>query len=206
VRVGGELRGGKDLAVDELPNAELVAISLGSVLSADATRNGPGGTVITWADLDAAVYGETYARPANGAPGGFIEIIKGGMRAVTGLLARRNAAKMTVAAPTATIGIRGTHFGALFCNDDCAGIPTPSGAPPANGLHVDVADGRIVVSTPAGSTEYSAGQFGYVRAPSEVPVQVPPEQGTRVPLPRQALDRSVQGGTAGEDRDLECRI
>jgi hypothetical protein len=135
-----------------------------------------------------------------------LSLVKGGMRAVTGLLARRSAAKMTVAAPNATIGIRGTHFGALFCNNDCVDIPTPTGAPPANGLHVDVADGRIVVSTQVGSTEFSVGQFGYVAAPTVLPVQVPPNQGTRVPLPPQSLNQSIQGGTVGKAQDLECRI
>ena len=80
-----------------------------------------------------------------------VALIKGGFRSVTGLLARRNASKVSYVTPTATIGIRGTHFGALVCNNDCAGIVTATGAVPANGTHVDVADGRIVVSTPAGA-------------------------------------------------------
>ena len=135
-----------------------------------------------------------------------LSLVKGGMRAVTGLLSRRNPSKMAVAAPNATIGIRGTHFGALFCANDCAGIPTPTGAPPANGLHVDVADGRIVVTTQVGSTEFSVGQFGFVSAPTVLPVLVPPNQGTRVTLPPQALNQSIQGGTVGKGGDLECQI
>lgn len=135
-----------------------------------------------------------------------LSLIKGGMRAVTGLLARRNPGKVAVAVPSATIGIRGTNFGALFCNNDCANVPTPTGAPPANGLHVDVADGRIVVSTQAGEREFAVGQFGYVQSNTVLPVQVPANRGTRITLPPQALNTTIQGGTVGRGGDLECTI
>ena len=138
--------------------------------------------------------------------GFFVSLLKGGMRSVTGLLARRNPGKASYITPTATIGIRGTHFGALLCNDDCAGVPTPSGAPPANGLHVDVADGRIVVTSQADEREYTVGQFGYVASPTAPPVLVPPEQGIRASLPAQAARLAMQGGTVGRGNDLECAI
>ena len=59
-----------------------------------------------------------------------ISLLKGGMRSVTGLLGRRNPGNFRVATPSATIGIRGTHFGALVCNNDCQNIirsPTDHG-------------------------------------------------------------------------------
>ena len=77
-------------------------------------------------------------------------LLKGGLRAVTGLIGKRNRDNVSFRAPTATIGIRGTHFGMVFCNNDCANIPTTSGVPPANGLHLDVAVGAVAVINPAG--------------------------------------------------------
>lgn len=139
---------------------------------------------------------------------GFVlSLLKGGMRSVTGLLARRNPERASYTTPTATIGIRGTHFGALVCNNDCGNVPSPSGGPPANGLHVDVADGRIVVTTPAGALEFSVGQFGYVASPLVVPVSVPASQGIRAALPPQAIVATI-GGRAGVGRagELECVI
>lgn len=151
--------------------------------------------------IDAYSYEERAPERDNVA----LSLIKGGLRAITGLLARRNPGKVVLAVPNATIGIRGTNFGALFCNNDCANVPTPTGAPPADGLHVDVADGRIVVTTQAGEREFAAGQFGYVQSNVVLPVQVPANQGTRVTLPPQALNPTIQGGTVGRGGDLECK-
>lgn len=133
-------------------------------------------------------------------------LLKGGLRSVTGLLGRRSPNAFSMATPNATIGIRGTHFGALFCSNDCGGVTSPGGGPPPNGLHVDVADGTIVVTTQGGSAAFNVGSFGYVQSISTPPVEVPAEQGTRVTLPSQSLVQAVQGGTVGRSGDLECAI
>lgn len=148
------------------------------------------------------VFSETDAAKDNAV----ISLLKGGFRSITGLLARRNPARAQYTTPTATIGIRGTHFGALYCSNDCANVPSPRGGPPPNGLHVDVADGRIVVTSQAGSREFSVGQFGYVASPTVLPVPVPAGQGIRATLPAQALVVSIRGGTVGRAGDLECVI
>lgn len=134
-------------------------------------------------------------------------LLKGGLRSVTGLLARRNPASYRLAAPSATIGIRGTHYGALVCNNDCAGVSGPGGGQPANGLHIDVSDGVIVVTTRAGATEFRIGEYGYVANQNVLPVLVPPSQGTRVNLPPQVLNQTiVAGGGIGRVQDAECQI
>ena len=138
--------------------------------------------------------------------GFFVSLLRGGMRCVTGLLARRNPGRASYTTPTATIGIRGTHFGALLCNNDCANVPSPTGGPPADGLHVDVADGRIVVTTPAGAQEFSVGQFGFVASPAVIPVLVPAGQGIRATLPPQAIIARIGGGGVGRAGELECVI
>jgi len=135
-----------------------------------------------------------------------LSLLKGGMRAVTGLLARRNPASFRVATPSATIGIRGTNFGLQFCNNDCAGIVTPQGGVPANGLHADVADGTISVTTQAGSLAVGVGQFAFVQSPVVLPVLVPPSEAVRVVLPPQATSPATQGGTVGKTGSLECAI
>lgn len=123
-----------------------------------------------------------------------IGLVKGGLRAVTGLVGKRNHEAVNFDTPTATIGIRGTHFGALFCQDDCGGVPTPNGQPPANGLHVDVVTGAIQVTNPSGTQLYSAGQFGFVPSLSQPPVIVPPSQGVTVTMP-QAISSNGNTGT-----------
>jgi hypothetical protein len=135
-----------------------------------------------------------------------LSLLKGGLRSVTGLLARRNPANFRVQAPSATIGIRGTNFGLLFCDNDCGKVAGPGGTPPANGLHVDVSDGAIVVTNAGGSQEFKVGQFGFVQNPQSPPVVVPKGQETQVTLPAQALNQQILGGTVGTSSSLECTI
>ena len=90
-----------------------------------------------------------------------LSLIKGGMRSVTGLLGKRNRDKVQIATPTATIGIRGTHFGLLVCNNDCGGIPTPRGGPPGRGRRRAARRGpRPSAKTPGVAWESPAGTGG----------------------------------------------
>ena len=167
---------------------------------------GDGGEIVLRANTQLKVNAYNYEERAPARDNVLLSLVRGGFRAVTGLLTRRNAQAYSVTTPTATIGIRGTHFGVLYCDNDCARVLNPAGGPPANGLHVDVADGRIVLSTEAGAVEFSVGQFGYVQSGQFVPVLVPDSQGIRVTLPPQALNPAIQGGTVGTGSHLECTI
>lgn len=51
---------------------------------------------------------------------GLFRLVKGGVRAITGLIGKRNPQGMRVNTATATIGIRGTSFDARLCEADCA--------------------------------------------------------------------------------------
>lgn len=133
-----------------------------------------------------------------------LSMLKGGLRAVTGLLGKRSREKVGLVTPTATIGIRGTHFGLLFCNNDCASVATTSGTPPENGLHVDVASGEISVSNSAGSANIAAGQFGFVKDASTLPALVPPQQGIQVTMPSSIAQNKAKGGGIGDNSDAQC--
>lgn len=133
-------------------------------------------------------------------------LIKGGMRSVTGFLGRRNKDKVRIVAPNATIGIRGTHFGMLLCQNDCVNIPAGAGGPPPNGLHVDVVDGAISVSNGAGQQVVAAGQFGYVRDSRTPPSVVPPQQGIQVTMPLAVSRNAGTGRTLGRGQDAECVV
>ncbi len=134
----------------------------------------------------------------------FLSLLKGGLRAVTGLIGKRNHDAVSFSTATATIGIRGTHFGALFCNNDCGGVPTVSGKPPENGLHVDVADGAILVRNNAGQQQIGAGQFGFVRDASTPPAIVLPKQGVQVTMPANISQNKATGQGVGKGKESEC--
>jgi FecR protein len=111
-----------------------------------------------------------------------LSLTKGGLRSVTGLLGKRNPDKFKVNTATATIGIRGTHFGALLCDNNCGSIPTVSGQPLANGLYTDTAQGTVIVSNGQGSVTVPAGSYSFT-APGTAPQIVPPSQGVQVTMP-----------------------
>lgn len=112
-----------------------------------------------------------------------IRLVNGGLRSVTGLIGKRNHDAVSFETPMGAIAVRGTNFGAVFCQNDCGSVPTPNGNKPQNGLYVDVSQGAIVLSNPAGQQIYQTGQFGYVANLNTPPVVVPPTQGVPVTMP-----------------------
>lgn len=92
-------------------------------------------------------------------------LLKGGVRALTGLIARRNPANMEVNTVTATIGIRGTAFDARLCENDCADenlrpAPKPGAVPRPELIvaRVAIIAGRAQAIGPKGETRaLSAG-------------------------------------------------
>lgn len=133
-----------------------------------------------------------------------LSMFKGGLRAVSGLVGKRNPESVRFGTPTATIGIRGTHFGALFCQSDCAGVSVAGGGTPSNGLHVDVVDGSISVSNAAGSVVLSTGQFGFVPSVSAPPTIVPSATGMRITLPSNITRNAAGGRSVGSGLAADC--
>lgn len=163
-----------------------------------------GGEVVLRPDSQLKVEAYRYEADKPQGDNMVLSMFKGGLRAVTGLLGKRNKEKVAYQTPTATIGIRGTHFGALFCQGDCGGVPTASGQPPADGLHLDVAAGAISVSNAAGAQDFAAGQFGYVPNANTVPQIVPPQQGIQVTMPSSIASNKGDGGGIGKSNASEC--
>ncbi|MBK7684759.1 MAG: FecR domain-containing protein [Rhodocyclaceae bacterium] len=154
--------------------------------------------------LRVAAYSFQEAKPQNDSA--FFSLIKGGLRAVTGLLGKRSQDKVGFTTNTATIGIRGTHFGALLCSGDCTNVPTASGNAPPDGLHVDVSSGAVVVTNAAGNAVIGAGQFGFVPNANTIPAVVPPSQGIQVTMPPNIAQNKGGGGGVGKGDGSECKL
>lgn len=129
-------------------------------------------------------------------------LIKGGLRAFTGLIGKRgNRDSYRMETTTATIGIRGTHYGALLCQNDCAELAPNSDKPLENGLYVDVAEGAIVVTNTSGAQDFNAGQLGYVRDNRTLPVFLPADPGgIRITPPTAPKDKGAPS------RNVECTV
>ena len=86
----------------------------------------------------------------------FFSLLKGGFRAVTGLIRQKKNYRYRTT--VATIGIRGTDFSVRVCSYDCYDIdPVPE-----NGLFLEVHDKEVIITTKAGEYSFTKGQFAYV--------------------------------------------
>ena len=135
-----------------------------------------------------------------------VSLLKGGMRSVTGMLGKRSPEQFKLTTSAATIGIRGTHFGALLCNNDCANVPTVAGQAPANGLHTDTAQGATVVTNAAGTIEVPAGSFSYTPSKAAPPKVVPPAQGIQVTMPPAISSNKASGSGLGASDSNTCTV
>jgi len=93
-------------------------------------------------------------------------LLKGGLRTITGLIGKRTPENYQLYGSTATIGIRGTHFTAVNCADDCSNA---DGSKAENGLYGGVTDGRIVVTNQAGESEFGREQYFVVTSSNTLP-------------------------------------
>lgn len=128
----------------------------------------------------------TYAAEQPDGDHAIFSLLKGGLRSVTGLLGKRNKERFEMKTPAATIGIRGTTFVASYVAPSATPLPTgPAGpaVPPsagpglAPGLYVQVLDGLIHVSNPAGTQNFAAGQFGFTPNFRQPPAMLPVNPG-----------------------------
>lgn len=99
----------------------------------------------------------------------FFNLLKGGMRTVTGVIGRRDQANYGVRTATATIGIRGTHYTLVECDSDCRNADG-SAAPP--GTYGSVTDGVIGVVNESGERRFGADQYFHVASATAAPTQL----------------------------------
>ena len=131
-------------------------------------------------------------------------LLKGGLRAVTGLVGKRNPDAYRLGTATATIGIRGTTFTADDCiSSDCL---TPDGGRVEQGVIVGVQDGEIVASNQAGSQNFLAGQFGMMDSAERRPRFLSTDPGLQFAPPASFIQSLNTGSAVNAGRSLECVV
>jgi hypothetical protein len=86
-------------------------------------------------------------------------LLQGGLRTLTGLIGKARRDRFTLSTKLATVGIRGTAFTVVLCQQDCV---EADGTSVADGAYGVVFDGRIAVSNDAGTAEFGAEEAFYV--------------------------------------------
>lgn len=111
----------------------------------------------------------TFNGQEDGSENAIFNLLKGSVRAITGLIGRKNKQAYQYKTPVATIGIRGTAFVLNYCNGDCfddAGNPVP------DGLYVNNGEGKVILTSAGGSIDLIRGQFAYVEDEDSAPQQL----------------------------------
>jgi len=126
----------------------------------------------------------TYNPKAPENANAIFNLVRGGLRMITGLVTSRNRDALKVATPLATIGIRGTEFMAVLVNP----------------LYLQVINGAITATNAAGTVAFSAGQTGVVTSSttlgSLIPVsQVPPGVFQMPNVPLTPVPATIPSGT-----------
>jgi hypothetical protein len=115
-----------------------------------------------------------------------VSVIKGGFRTITGLIAQTNRSRYRINTPSATIGVRGTHFEVVHVLPQIASSEAPAGT------YNRVYEGITTLQNPAGaSLLVSREQTAFASLqPGAAPVLVAPPAaifGRPTPVPRAAV-------------------
>src|SRR5260221_1012919 len=128
-------------------------------------------------------------------------LVKGGLRAVTGVVGKRSKDKYQLGTATATIGIRGTTLSA----DDCVSSRTGDCSRLDAGVYVGVSDGEIVVRNGQGELGLAAGQFGLV-SPNQRPLFLSTDPGLQFTPPATFIQSVMAGSLVNSGKSLECVV
>ena len=133
-------------------------------------------------------------------------LVKGGLRAATGLVGKRgDKDAYSLGTATATIGIRGTSYGA----DDCLTTPCPkpnSSDSLEPGVYVSVTDGEIIATNNAGSQSFLAGQFGAISDRNSRPRFLSTDPGLQFTPPTSFIQSIMTGAAVSAGRSQECVV
>lgn len=111
-----------------------------------------------------------YNGQEDGSEQSILELIKGGFRTITGAIGHKNKQNYKVRTNIATIGIRGTHYSLVLCQD--SSCSSDSTANIDDGLYGEVADGSIIVENQTGIHTFNNDQFFKLTSSSVAPVRV----------------------------------
>lgn len=129
-----------------------------------------------------------------------IDLIKGGMRALTGFIGKRgNQNSYRLNTPTAVAGVRGTTYECRICAGNCGNLP--------DGMYLFVLEGIVNVTNSAGEQNVSAGQYVYVQSSTTPPQILPDKPDIDLTLPALMTGDSSGGQTGGlQKSDSSCVV
>lgn len=136
-----------------------------------------------------------FAGEQDGKERSFLSLLRGGFRAVTGLIGQRNKANYRIAAGGSTIGIRGTdHETVLVVPGSELAATVPSGT------YNKVNTGETTLTTDKGTINILPNQMGFAAAADQMPQLQPINLNIFTVVPSPAL-QSKAGPAQGAGRE-----
>ena len=102
-----------------------------------------------------------FSKKPNKPQRSFFSLLKGGFRAITGLIGHIRHKDYRISTPAATIGIRGTDHEVVYVPHALPGVPS--------GTYDKVNMGQTTITTRRGTIHIMPNQMGFVGGPNEVP-------------------------------------
>lgn len=99
-----------------------------------------------------------------------VELLAGGLRAITGAIGNRRDDDYRTVTSTATLGVRGTDYALRLCADGECRDSNDSELP--DGLYVGVADGEVELLNAAGEARFGANEYGFVASSDSAPERI----------------------------------
>ncbi len=136
------------------------------------------------------IVGYQFNGKEDGSERASYSLIKGGLRAITGMIGKTNKDRYSIETPTAVIGIRGTDHEPVVVLPVADGDVT--GAAPGTYDKVNV--GATSLTTQAGTMVVAANQVGFAASPTQLPVILPvvPDFYSRTPVSQAAQGQQDQ--------------
>lgn len=116
--------------------------------------------------IDEYQFSETAAAALSKA---VFSLVRGGLRTLTGAIGRGSPSSYRMRAQSATLGIRGTHYSLVICQQDCK---NDDGSVASDGTYGGVFEGRVALSNAAGEREFGSDEYFYVADANSLPQQL----------------------------------
>ncbi len=118
-------------------------------------------------DIRIAEY--NYNGQQDGSEKSILELLKGGFRTITGAIGHLNKKNYRIKTSIATIGIRGTHYSLVLCQQaSCSGDDIGD---VEDGLYGGVSDGSIIIENQTGVHKFNNDQFFKLTSATTKPVE-----------------------------------
>lgn len=164
-------------AWSESPTGERFAISEGQRIAPGATlvtENGiiqlrfrDGGFMVVQKNTRFRIDKFSYSGKEDGTEWAVFNLIKGGLRAISGTIGHARAKRYGVRTAYGTIGIRGTAYKLLVCETECKRGEQRTYA---QGMHAETNEGTIFIENTAGIFDVPAGKSAFVKDAVTLPV------------------------------------